>query len=90
MMHKYFEINREGHNIRGKIYCNDLHAIKHAVLFGTGFAGHKDNNAANGFSEKLLQKYKNACTVVINWPAHGDDVKKKITLKDCFPITPTQ
>ena len=82
-MEKYFEINEEGHNIRCKMYYKDLKATDKAVVFGTGFAGHKDNNAAKGFSEKLLSKRKDVMVIVFNWPAHADDVKKKITLEDC-------
>ncbi len=82
-MHRYFEINRQGSNIRCKVYYKDKPAAESAVIYGTGFAGHKDNNAANGFAEKLLSKHKNMIVVVFNWPAHGDDVKKKPTLTDC-------
>ena len=82
-MYKYFEINKLGHNIRCKLYYNDLKTADKAVLFGTGFAGHKDNNAAKGFAEKLLSKHEDIIVVVFNWPAHGDDVKKKLVLEDC-------
>ena len=82
-MYKYFEINKLGHNIRCKLYYNDLKIADKAVLFGTGFAGHKDNNAAKGFAEKLLSKHEDIIVVVFNWPAHGDDVKKKLVLEDC-------
>ena len=82
-MFKYYEINANGHNIRCKLYCNEPGKARQAVLFGTGFAGHKDNNAARSFAEKLLSKHKDAVVVVFNWPAHGDDVKKKLSLTDC-------
>jgi len=83
MKDKYFEINRQGHNIRCKLYFNDLNNVEKAVIFGTGFAGHKDNNAAHGFAEKLLSKHRDVIVVVFNWPSHGDDVKKKLVLEDC-------
>ena len=82
-MHKYFEINGQGHNIRCKQYANGPGAAKRAVIFCTGFAGHKDNRAAEGFAEKLLSKTRDVVLVVFDWPAHGDDVKKKLTLEDC-------
>ena len=75
-MHKYFEINGQGHNIRCKLYYQGSGAAKRTVIFCTGFAGHKDNRAAEGFAEKLLSKHKDVNMVVFNWPAHGDDVKK--------------
>ncbi len=81
-MNPYFEINADGHNIRCKRYCGSG-SIDRAVVFCTGFAGHKDNRAAQSFAEKLLSKHKNAMVVVFNWPAHGDDVKKRLTLEDC-------
>ena len=83
MKSKYDEINEQGHNIRCKLYFNDLNAAGKAVVFCTGFAGHKDNQAAFRFSEKVLSKYKDVMVAVFDWPAHGDDVKKKLTLSDC-------
>ena len=82
-MHKYFEINKQNNNIRCKLYYKDKPTAERAILYGTGFAGHKDNNAANKFAEKLMSKYKDVIVVVFNWPSHGDDVKKKLVLEDC-------
>ena len=82
-MHKYFEINEQGHNIRCKLYSSGSGMAKRAVIFCTGFAGHRDNHAAEGFAEKLLSKAKDVMMIVFDWPAHGDDVKKKLTLEDC-------
>ena len=75
---KYYNINEQKNNIRCKIYYSDKNNIEKAVIFCTGFAGHKDNNAANRFAEKLLSKEKGSAVVVFNWPAHGDDIKKKL------------
>jgi len=82
-MYKYFEIHSQHANIRCKVYYEDRGITDKAVIFGTGFAGHKDNNAASKFSEKLLAKDKNTVIIVFNWPAHGDDIKKKLVLNDC-------
>ena len=82
-MHKYFEINAQGHNIRCKLYGSKPGPADRAILFCTGFAGHKDNRAAEGFAEKTLAKHKNVNVIVFDWPAHGDDVKKKLILEDC-------
>ena len=82
-MQRYFEINENGHNIRCKIYFSDIHAIRSVVVFCHGFGGHKDNTAAEKFAERLLNKYKGIAMVTYNWPCHGDDVKKKLRLKDC-------
>ena len=82
-MYRYFEINESGHNIRCKIYCEDLKKLRRIVLFCHGFAGHKDNAAAEKFAQRLTTKYKGTALVTFNWPAHGDDVKKKLCLADC-------
>lgn len=83
-MHRYFEINGGGHNIRCKLYYNDLKKIRRCVLFCHGFGGHKDNSAAEKFAQRLLTKHPNCCLVTFNWPAHGDDVKKKLSLRECY------
>ena len=82
-MHRYFEINEGGHNIRCKIYCQDLNSIRRGVVFCHGFGGHKDNGAAEKFANRLISKYKGTALVTFNWPSHGDDVKKKLCLEDC-------
>ncbi len=82
-MEKYFEIHTPNSNIRCKEYFENKRSVDQAIIFGTGFAGHKDNNAAKRFAEKALSKHKDLVIVVFDWPAHGDDVKKKIVLEDC-------
>ena len=82
-MHRYFEINGGGHNIRCKLYYQDLKNIRRVVVFCHGFTGHKDNAAAEKFAERLLTKYKGCAMVTFNLPCHGDDVKKKLSLSDC-------
>lgn len=82
-MHRYFEINAQGHNIRCKLYCQDPKAISRIVVFCHGFGGHKDNAAAEKFAQRLIYKYKQTALVTFNWPSHGDDVKKLLCLDDC-------
>lgn len=82
-MHRYFEINESGHNIRCKIYYQELRAVSRVVIFCHGFGGHKDNAAAQTFADRLLSKTKGTALVTFNWPSHGDDVKKKLSLSDC-------
>lgn len=83
-MEKYFEINEQNNNIFCKLYYEKGTPIKRMILFGHGFAGHKDNAAARRFAEKVLAKHKDTATVVFDWPCHGKDVKKKLTLDDCM------
>lgn len=83
-MEKYFEINQDGQNIRCKLYYVNLSEIRKVILFGHGFAGHKDNGAAQKFAGRVLSKYKSAAVAIFNMPCHGDDVKKKMVLRDCM------
>ena len=83
-MERYFEINELGHNIRCKLYCRDIREIRQVVVFCHGFGGHKDNSAAAKFAERMISKHKYAALVTFNWPCHGDDVKKKLTLDLCI------
>lgn len=82
-MERNFGINEQGHNIRCKLYYQSIPDIRRVVVFCHGFAGHKDNRAAQKFAEKILSKYHGIAVLVFNWPCHGDDVKKKLLLRDC-------
>ena len=83
MIQKYFDINEGGYSVRCKLYCADVKSIKRAVIFEHGFAGHKDNKAAEKFAGKLIGKYKDFCVVTFNWPCHGDDARNKLRLEEC-------
>ena len=50
MKYNYFEINTKANNIRCKIYYREKGIHEKAVIFCTGFAGHKDNGAAKTFA----------------------------------------
>ena len=82
-MIKNFEINGSGMNIRCRVYSEKGAEVRKAVIFGHGFGGHKDNKAAERYAEHVLKKHKDAAVITFNWPCHGDDVKKKLTLSDC-------
>lgn len=80
---KYYEINQGGFNIRCKLYFEKGESVHYTVITGHGFGGHKDNKAVERFAEHVLKKHKDAAIIAFNWPCHGDDVKKKLTLDDC-------
>ena len=84
MKYNYFEINTKANNIRCKIYYREKGIHEKAVIFCTGFAGHKDNGAAHTFADRVLSKYKGIAVLTFNLPCHGDDVKKKLALEDCM------
>lgn len=82
-MEKYIDINEEGCSVRCKLYYEDLHTARRAVLFGHGFGGHKDNKAAEKFASYVLSKYKNLAVMTFDWPCHGADARKKLSLDAC-------
>ena len=82
-MNKYYEINREGSSIRCKVYFEKGSEVHYAVICGHGFGGHKDNKACERYAEHVLKKHKDAAVVTFDWPCHGNDVRKKLTLDDC-------
>lgn len=84
MTGKYFDINEEGHSIKCKIYLGESKSPEKLVLFLHGFGGHKDNKAAEKYAERQISKHKNTALVTFNWPSHGDDVKKRLSLADCY------
>ncbi len=83
-MNKYFEINKDGFNIRCKVYFEKGAEIRRTVITGHGFGGHKDNKAVERYADHVLKKHRDTAVVSFNWPCHGDDVKKKLTLGDCI------
>lgn len=83
MQSKYFEINKDGHNIKCKRYYADRSNVRNVVLYGHGFAGHKDNRAAERFAGKAIAKNKELTVVVFDLPAHGSDIKKNLRIEDC-------
>ncbi len=82
-MVKYLDINQPGYSIRCKVFCEAFREVEHVVLFAHGFGGHKDNKAAEKFADSALSKMKKTAIFVFDWPCHGKDVRKKLTLQDC-------
>ncbi len=82
-MVRYVDINQPGYSIKCKLYCEQIREIKHVVVFLHGFGGHKDNKAAERFAETAMSKFKKMAVLCFDWPCHGSDVRKKLTLDDC-------
>lgn len=82
-MIKYLDINQPGYSIKCKVICENFRETKKVVLFAHGFGGHKDNKAAEKFADAALAKMKKTAVFVFDWPCHGKDVRKKLTLEDC-------
>ena len=83
MIQKYYDLNAESCSIRCKLYCEDRAEIRSVILFGHGFGGHKDNQAAQKFAERVLSKNRGVALITFNWPCHGDDIRKRLRLEDC-------
>ena len=83
MIQRYYEIHDNGYNVRCKLYCSDPKSIRHAVLFGHGFGGHKDNKAAERFASFAISKHADMAVIVFNWPCHGDDMRRHLDLASC-------
>lgn len=84
MKHKYLNMQHEKNNVKCKIYTHDNGIIENMVIFGHGFAGHKDNKAAERLADKLISKNKGFALITFDLPCHGEDVKKKLSLDDCI------
>jgi len=82
-MEKYFDINKDGCSIRLKAYQPATGRADRVIIYGHGFGGHKDNRGAARLAERLLSKYKSTALVTFDWPCHGDDVRKVLSLDDC-------
>ena len=82
-MDKYFDINESGCSVRCKLYCEQPKALRHVVIFCHGFGGHKDNRAAERFARFAMAKYPGTAVLTFDWPCHGADGRKKLSLADC-------
>ena len=59
MFSKNYGINKDGYNIRCRVYFEKNETIRRAVITGHGFGGHKDNKAAERFGD-VREKYPEA------------------------------
>ena len=82
MTDKAFSINENGRSIRCRLYAGAAEP-KRVVIYGHGFAGHKENKAALRFATKYISKHADAAVIVFDWPCHGEDALKNISLADC-------
>ncbi len=84
-MEKNFDINEQGHSIRCKLfYDKDPHAAENIVLILHGFGSSKDLKSTDKFGERLTAKYKNYAAIAFDFPAHGSDARKKLTIAECL------
>ena len=81
-MVRYFSINEENCSVRCKLFCG-AEAVKKLVLCCHGFGGNKDSRSVERFALRALDKNKGLAVVAFDWPAHGQDARKRLSLQDC-------
>lgn len=86
-MEKYFDLRSAEDTIKCKLYYPGKTAgrkgFRHVIVFCHGFAGHKDNAAAQKLAGRVLSRHDDTALLIFNWPGHGDDPHAGITLEDC-------
>lgn len=83
MIEKYFNINEEHLSVRCKLYAQDnARAFSHVAVATYGFGGNKDNHAVQKFAERLTAKYKGYAVLTFDWPAHGTDGRKRLSIPE--------
>lgn len=84
-MEKYLDINEKGYSVRCKLYTQKKDSLtSHLVLCTHGFGGNKENHSAKKFAEKITAKYKDYGVLCFDWPCHGADARKKLSLDECL------
>lgn len=83
-MEKLFDINEQGFSIRCKLfYEKELHNIENVVLILHGFGSSKDLKSNTKFGERLSSKYKGYAAIAFDFPCHGADARKKLSVAEC-------
>ena len=87
-MEKKFDINEEGLSIRCKLFCRNsdktVREFSHIAIITHGFGSHKNTAGTANFGEHLVAKYKGYAAIAFDWPCHGDDARKKLSVDECL------
>ena len=82
-MEKLFTINAEKLSVRCKAYYDEWKTPQTVLLYGHGFGGSKDAAAAEHLAKRILEKNKRVLFLCFDWPCHGEDALKKLSLDAC-------
>ncbi|QLB14526.1 hypothetical protein A6B39_03190 [Mannheimia granulomatis] len=83
-MEKLFDINEQGFSVRCKLfYEKDLDAIDNVVVILHGFGSSKELKSNTKFGERLTSKYKGYAAIAFDFPCHGADARKKLSVAEC-------
>ena len=87
-MEKHFDINRGGYSIRSRLIINDTDKntrnFDNLVIVTHGFGSSKETAGTLHFGEHLTAKYKGFAVIAFDWPCHGMDARKKLTVEECL------
>lgn len=87
-MEKHFDINRGGYSIRSRLIVNDsdksTRTFDDVVIVTHGFGSSKETAGTLHFGEHLTSKYKGFAVIAFDWPCHGMDARKKLTIEECL------
>ena len=87
-MEKHFDINRGGFSIRSKLIINNndksTRSFDDVVIVTHGFGSNKETAGTLHFGEHLTSKYKGFAVIAFDWPCHGMDARKKLTVEECL------
>ena len=87
-MEKYVDINTDGYSVRCKLlYSNHdktARTFDNVVIVTHGFGSNKETAGTLHFAEHLTAKYKGYAVIAFDWPCHGTDARKKLTIEECL------
>lgn len=82
-MKKTFTINEAPYSVHALLYADGAAPYQSVVVCCHGFGGHKEGGAMQRFAEYMLSRHHDLTVVCFDWPCHGEDVRRKLTLSDC-------
>lgn len=87
-MEKLFDINEQGYSIRCKLITKDndknKRTFSHVAIVTHGYGSNKDTAGTSKFGQHLTSKYKDYAVIAFDWPCHGADARKKLTIAECL------
>ena len=87
-MEKHFDINEQGLSIRCKLICSasdkTARSFDHIAIVTHGFGSNKETAGTSNFGEHLTSKFKGWGVIAFEWPCHGMDARKKLTVGECL------
>ena len=87
-MEKHFDINEQGYSIRCRLFYGEhnkaARSFENIVIVTHGFGSSKETAGTATFGEHLVAKYKDFGALAFDWPCHGMDARKKLSVKECL------